>query len=259
MQRLIIDARQCNACFRDPPRTQLPSPSSIGRLESDSQERLFFAAGDIENAFYGMKMPAKWSPYFALPPVSPRLLREVGYLDPIPVDGLVCPCLVVLPMGWSWSLHICQAVLMQAIRESGFRPGEIVGDRAPAPRLGPNSARAVMGYVDNFGVLATSAEASKTGADKIRDTLAAKGLPVHAVELSDDVVAFLGLSIDLRQKQLSTKAERLVQLRESIRVALSAERATGRFLEILVGHCTWAGVFSARGVVHLLGRLCFHR
>ena len=44
-QRLIIDTRSCNTWFREPPRTPLPSPAAIGRIELECDAPLHFAAG----------------------------------------------------------------------------------------------------------------------------------------------------------------------------------------------------------------------
>ncbi len=95
--------------------------------------------------------------------------------------GLVAPCLAVLPMGWSWSLSICQEDLIKAIREAGFKSHEIMAGRSPAPRIGEDCSRVLMAYVDNFGLTAATAQEAKAGAESIRDILLAKGLCVHEV------------------------------------------------------------------------------
>ncbi len=82
-----------------------------------------------------------------------------------------------------------------------------------------------MGYVDNFGVLATSAEAARSGADAIFDALAAKGLRVYAVEQAQDSTDFLGLTVDLKRRQLSIKAGCMVGLRDAIETVPDAGRA----------------------------------
>ena len=88
--------------------------------------------GDIANAFYNMEIPDDLSDLFSLPSVPYGLLRQHG-LGNVMNDGhsinyhdLLVPCLKVLPMGWSWSLHLCQAVLCNAIRRAGFSDNQLI-------------------------------------------------------------------------------------------------------------------------------------
>ena len=62
-----------------------------------------------------------------------------------------------------------------------------------------------MGYVDNFGVLATSMELARAGADAIYRNLTSKGLRVHAVETTDGCTNFLGLHLDLPRRRMGIK------------------------------------------------------
>ncbi len=82
-------------------------------------------------------------------------------------------------MGWSWSLALCQNVLIQVILEAGFAQEEIVQDRSITVRLSTLRPHRILGYVDNFSVLATSLEVATAGAESVRKVLEAKGLRIH--------------------------------------------------------------------------------
>lgn len=129
-QRLVLDTRCCNMMFKQPPRMALPTPSAIGRLEAAANEDLHFCAGDIIDAFYGMRVDDAMSLFFRLPKMA-RQYVERFVPEGLPKGPYLVPCLVVLPMGWAWTLHIFQRVLTRAVLDAGYAPEEIVADRSP--------------------------------------------------------------------------------------------------------------------------------
>ena len=108
--------------------------------------------------------------------------------------------------------------------------------------LSDKSPRYVMGYVDNFEVLATTKEAAWTGAEAIRKVLASKGLRVHPTESSSGLVDFLGLQFNLVLQTVRVKPSRAVRLRVALKQLSQRGHASGALLEIIVGHCTWAAM-----------------
>eukprot|EP00959_Pyramimonas_sp_CCMP1952_P449541 9412552-Pyramimonas_sp.AAC.1 len=65
---------------------------------------------DLECAFYHMRLPAGMEEMFTLPPIKAGVLQELGLID-LDFDPWVSlsPQVLVLPMGFSWALHLCQA------------------------------------------------------------------------------------------------------------------------------------------------------
>ena len=60
---------------------------------------------DVDNAFYRLKCPAGVDEHFVLPPVDVWQLRKIApELCEGIVERVVSPRLMVLAMGWSWSL-----------------------------------------------------------------------------------------------------------------------------------------------------------
>ena len=72
-------------------------------------DNFWMAHGDISNAFDAVELEDGLSDYFTLRPL-PASSIGLTSLDGealAPSDILV-PCLRVLPMGWSWAMHLCQ-------------------------------------------------------------------------------------------------------------------------------------------------------
>eukprot|EP00974_Lingulodinium_polyedra_P008154 775574-Lingulodinium_polyedra.AAC.1 len=65
-----------------------------------------------------MEIPEEMSARFRLPAIKAHVLG-LTELDGAAVDEgtFVTPCLTVLPMGWSWSLHYCQRVLSGVLED----------------------------------------------------------------------------------------------------------------------------------------------
>ena len=152
--RLIFDTRLLNQYFNDPPNTDLPSADAFTRLETCENASFYAGSGDLSNAFYTLSVPDDLARRFTLPAI------EAGKLGLTHLDGEIvgpgtklCPYLTVLPMGWSWALHFCQAVMMNAIEISGFSGDRIVGDKRAPVHLSDLHTTCAAGYVDNFLVL----------------------------------------------------------------------------------------------------------
>eukprot|EP00959_Pyramimonas_sp_CCMP1952_P416351 8722889-Pyramimonas_sp.AAC.1 len=84
--------------FSAPPSTRLPTPSARSALEADRD--FYVAQGDIQCAFYHMKLPPHQHRYFSLPVVPNRCLgfkrlNGVG----IGADAFLQPFVSVMPMG----------------------------------------------------------------------------------------------------------------------------------------------------------------
>ena len=181
-QRLIFDTRRLNQLFEEPPNTDLPSAEAFTRLETVENESFYIASGDLANAFYTLAVPEELGHMFTLPLVSASLVG-INTIDGVPIAPRtqVVPYLRVLPMGWSWALHLCQQVLMHAIDVAGFSPRQIIGDKRAAVQLSARRDTAVAGYVDNFGVFGSDKETVDQGLAGIITVLRGWGLTVHEV------------------------------------------------------------------------------
>eukprot|EP00959_Pyramimonas_sp_CCMP1952_P008057 168657-Pyramimonas_sp.AAC.1 len=55
-----------------------------------------------------------------------------------------------MPMGFSWALHFCQAVMRNAIQEAGFSPSRAISDGEPGVMFRTADDTAAAGYVDKL-------------------------------------------------------------------------------------------------------------
>ena len=61
----------------------------------------------------------------------------------------------------------------------------------------------------------------------------------HLNNSCGDIVGFLGLQFDRKLNQLANRPERIVKLRNAIKIICSRSVVSGEQLRKLVGHCTW--------------------
>ena len=146
--RIVLDTRDANNLFRRPPSTRLPTPAAFSHLECEAEDTIYMTGADLSNCFYHLKVPDGLENYFTLPPVRcgaiPGLSERLD-LDP---DTLVVPALQVLPMGWSWSLHIAQRVHEGRLSAAGADPSLFIQDKKPATSLSHSKIHSAV-YVDN--------------------------------------------------------------------------------------------------------------
>ena len=168
--RIIFDTRLANLDFSEPPCMALPTANAIGKVESESGP-CFIATGDLEWAFYNMGLPEALASRFRLPTIS------AGNLGLAHLDGLMLNAsthimsqLAIIPMGWSWSLHLCQSVLNHAIQRAGVLSSNVV-DGQCASFITNHRSTVTAGYADNFATLGSDPEAVEKQRDRNVDVL----------------------------------------------------------------------------------------
>lgn len=114
-QRLIFDARRCNAAFIDSPMVDLPSPELLTKLQVDPHRKLYVAKTDLDNFYHRVRVPAWMYPWFALPGLRSQ---DVGLEDVYGYDVTIYPCLTSLPMGFSHSVFLAQTAHTHLIRSN---------------------------------------------------------------------------------------------------------------------------------------------
>ncbi|CAE7381652.1 unnamed protein product [Symbiodinium microadriaticum] len=100
-QRLIVDARQANACHRSPPTTRLATPAGMINLDLSAQTleadgyggtfgdpEISAEAGDVGDCFYNFQAPLD---------ENERVYAAFGGI----------------PMGWSWVLYVSNEIVSQ--------------------------------------------------------------------------------------------------------------------------------------------------
>ncbi len=247
--RLIFDTRRMNKLFKEPPKTDLPSADAFTRLETPEGQEFLIGSGDLANAFYTLAVPPDLAEHFTLPVIKAGTLRDyVEGLDHFTPDTQLLPYLTILPMGWSWALHFCQMVLMHAIRSSGIEERQIIGDKRGNVCLVGDNDIAVAGYVDNFGIIGTNATAINQGLSLISERLRALGLTVHEEEEAQHIGQFVGLHFNGHTGFVSISPKRLCNIKIAIDELLQQQWCSGRTLQLLTGHITWAMMARREGL-----------
>ncbi|CAK0826240.1 unnamed protein product, partial [Prorocentrum cordatum] len=221
----LQEARYANAYFHPAPPTRLPTAAAASSVESGDQP-LHVASGDLDNAFYRLRPMSGLEDYFTLPTLS-STLAGVTELEGValPAGTRLAPRLTILPMGWSWAMHFCQAVTMRAISVASFSDSQIVEDGR--------------GYVDNFYVFGHDPRLVTQRRDDVSAILRGWGLTVHEeTDASTDAVL---VGLELRQgRWLSVKRRNLWRLRAALDTVLRRGCCSSKMLEVLVGHISWA-------------------
>lgn len=247
----MFDTRLSNTQFVTPPKTALPSAAAFAAIEvetSGNERHCFMGTADISNAFYNMLLPQDMWGCFTLPPLSEAAIPPALRAGLPPGDGhLLRPALRVLPMGWTWALHVCQSVV-EGIAAQALGHDALIRDKEQARLLagrartaaspdGQASSLLCATYVDNACVMATSPERATEGLQKVVMALRARGLPVHEIHEPAEKQEFIGL--EMIQGRLRVKPRRLWKLRYGIEEVLRRGRVSGPAIEVLLGHLVW--------------------
>ena len=195
---------------------------------------------------------------FTLPAIEAGQVG-VTFADGVPVmpGTKIVPYLRVLPMGWSWALHICQQVLNHALDCAGFEQSRIIGDKRASVKITGGEDIAAAGYVDNFGVFGTSPAAVNQGLSRIATTLRGFGLTVHEEEEAQMSADFVGLHCDGKSGYVSIKPGRILKIRSAVDELLRRQFCSGKLLQLLLGHCTWALMGRREGLSILRSSYAF--
>ena len=118
-QRLVPDCRYSSCHFSDPPKVQLASGQSFASIEVEPGQQVWLGNVDIKVASYAVQVPAELLKYFGLPydvragdvGVTQVWSNCVSNYIPVHPDTRIVPVFAAIPMGWTHSLAVCQAVL----------------------------------------------------------------------------------------------------------------------------------------------------
>jgi len=262
--RMVIDARASNVHFVSPPGVDLATSDALGRIElvvgpgadvgadmgAVPAGQVHIGTTDIKDCFYRMRLPDGLCDYFCLPGVSAAdaaaVVSRAGG-DPAFFsggEGEWWPSLTVLPMGFTWSLFLAQRVNTHLVGEipslKGSRP---LVDRGPPLVLVPGDERVShYVYVDNIGVVGVVHSTVAAALDECVLQLDSRGLTTHDTELHSNFGDVLGVELNSELKCTRLTAKRYWRLERGLGAALARRCLSGKDVEILVGHCTFAGL-----------------
>ena len=239
----MLDTRLCNCSFVEPWHTALPTPAAWASLEIGEDDALYLADVDVDNAFYRIKNPPGLEEMFTTPPVYINELRACGVDIPSELEGSLelSPILLVLPMGFSWSLYFGQRMVEESALAGGALPGDFVVDRRVPPEV--RGGKPWVGvYVDGAAAVGTDLEAVDGRVLGISLALNGNNLLCHEVVAAGGVQEFAGLSFDKDSGRISVKPKRLWRLRLALLRILEVGRISGVALQAILGHVTWCAL-----------------
>ena len=234
-QRLIIDARNANGYFVKPDNPELPNPGDFPQLIV--KDELFFAKSDMDNFYHRLRLPRWVTTYFGLPPID--------------VDGIrKWPVVMTVPMGWSHSVVVAQAIHQEVLRRCGIpkelsvREGVEVGEY----RYGA--------YIDDYFSLGTNASIARRELDKVVAKCEELGIPakegkVEGPEMT--TMTILGFEFT-REGVVRPEPERLKALIEFTTRYANFRCWRKSTLERLLGKWAWT-ILLKRGLFSVLEKV----
>lgn len=226
-QRLIIDARNANQVFVEPPEVELPNPGMLAELHLDEGGRLFIAKSDLDNFYHRLKLPDWMTTYFGLPSI---------WVDQQEYWPEVCS----LPMGWSHSVYVGQQVHMAVIRMSGIPLEKSILAEPIYYDIGDFRFGA---YIDDYFSLGESEELASQHLGQVlkvteRENLPAKPSKVTLPSPPAELVTVLGIDI-YADGQLRPNPEKMRNLIADTLAFCKFRKWNKRHLESILGKWAW--------------------
>lgn len=213
--RIILDTRECNTFFVDPPRTRLPRAGAFSALEAPGCGRLALVQAAIENAFYGMQVPDRLSDFFGLPKIR---------------------------LDWPRGLELVAGHLPGCVgRERARRWAPARAHRPGQPRVAPLGGSQGLPRRRLRRQLRGALSGPATGCPHHR------GDPV-GLEAQGPSSSSGRDRRYLVRKEVSLKSSRLFRLKDGLEQLVSGGWCDGPTLQSILGHCTWAALLRRESV-----------
>ena len=236
--RLIIDAQPANRLFVDPPHVALPDPSHLVQLQVPTDATMFVGKSDLSNYYHHLGLPEWMQPYFALPSLTERELRDTGISTS---NGAVYPMCVTLPMGFSHAVYIAEMSHEHVLYSSGAlsRDDNLMRMKSPLVR----ADRVLHGIViDDFFTFCLNIDVATRQFKSVIDAYRRAGFVVKSSKVvlpTSDTIKVIGFNICGRESTICLPIESRVEL---VRATLSVLRdgiVTGIGLAHIIGRWTW--------------------
>ncbi|CAK0821451.1 unnamed protein product, partial [Prorocentrum cordatum] len=224
-RRLVLDTREVSSYFHDPAMVELPTAGAWGGLRTREGDELVVEQVDIEAAFYRVEAPVGLSELMALPVISGKR---------------TAPRLVMLPMGWNWSLYFCQHVVLAHVLKAGFREKDMISDRHAVKNiaLSPSVATDVGGAA----AVGVNRRQAQGGIAAVERELEAGGLRCKGIATAADEQPLAGLVFQQATGEARLPPGRPWKIRFALLEPASRKYVSGRAVFQLVGHCNWAAL-----------------
>ncbi|CAK0841452.1 unnamed protein product [Prorocentrum cordatum] len=234
-QRLALGCRLTNALFARAPTVEIGSSEAMSAVELEPGQELHAASADIEACFYQCGGIGRLSNYFCLPSVPVEVALELGLA--VDVCGqeftgreMVHPCLVVLPMGWSWSFWLVQRIHLEMLRRAAVPDDRIALGAWPLPPL--TSGPVELPYSDNINVPGVRAGEVTELRDRVAARFSEEGFSMHEISETSVHSTILGADVGGHPPVTRRTGQKLWLLRGALQWLASGPIVTGRQVEI---------------------------
>ena len=249
-QRLVLDCRQTNLMFKEPPLTELGSLPALGQMSLQPGQSLYTAGADIKDCFYAVNCPTGMCDFFCL--VSDLTWEEALFVTGGSIDQgfqhrRIVPCIKVLPMGFNWSFFLIQSMHESATLKSlNISRDSLVLDGQPPPTLQQGKCIS-MPYCDNVHCMATDPKVCQDGCNSICHDLEGMGFQLHEETTASTYCKTLGGVIDGELGQVRPTDERMWKIISGFEHLLIA-RVDPLTVQKLLGHAMTLCVLNRSGM-----------
>ena len=238
--RLILDCRETNRMFREPPPLALGTGASWARISVPDKEKLYIAQSDIKDYFYSLQLPVGLRSLFSMPPVPSQLLRQLGvdtsHLPGLDPSGWVHPMLRVVPMGWSWAMWLSQRVhQFQSQLGANIGMDRVLVDGKQSPDLSTGEVL-LLPYADNLNIAGTDKRRVQAAKDGAVAQLRQVGLVVHEELDATTTAQSLGFLIDGEAGRVTPIPDRIEKIRLALGWLSKRPRVSGHSIQKILGH-----------------------
>ena len=258
-QRLIIDAREANACHRSPPTTRLGGVGSMVDIDlSDAGLRssgfggvpeICGNEGDVGDCYYNFSIPELGSWFGVDMPMGVDTLQQHGFTSttffddesgtdlPMQPGELYYPVFSGMCMGWSWGLYIAnEAVAHMVATAEGGSPSDALREKQIVPRISPGRP-ITSTYVDNVSVIGGSQADTDLRMSGISSKADSLSLPFDLThQQASFVLQSLGLVFHFNERRLRHVPRRVWRLYGASRALLRRQRLSSAALRVWLGH-----------------------
>jgi hypothetical protein len=239
-QRLVLDCRSINQAFRKPPRLDMGAADSLGRLHNPRKRDTYVGTADIMNCFYQCGVCTELSEHFCFEDIDASIVKSWGATQDIhgnilPDSGVIAPCLLILPMGWTWSFWLVQTMHEEFLAEAGFSSSSCLVSQWSAPPL--SEVPIAMPYCDNLTLLGHDEKRVNADLSRLILLFESKGFELHEIEWAGLTRDILGARFDGHANVVRPRGERSWTPRGAILYASRESSVmSGQQLEKLLGH-----------------------
>jgi hypothetical protein len=252
MQRLVLDCRLVNAYFKDSPFTEIAAAEALASVETEVDQEVFIASGDIKACFYQCGIDEALSEWFCLPTVSGDEARAIGinaYDDgtPLPAGAAaVSLSMAVLPMGFSWAFWFVQRLHLEILKRSDVPTERIALSHWPFPSLQDGPVE--VPYCDNVTVLGVDKVAVTRVRDSVIVAFRAAGFEMHEISETEPQAIVLGTEAGGKRPSSRRDGSKGLMVKVALQWLAKGPTCTGRQVEVIVGHYIAACISNRSGL-----------